>query len=258
MAERHTRSKGAQALVARPQAGVAAAERDAKRLQALRQLVPVDLTQAARLEMVRKLQVAAVGVPAVWQAMAQVPGHAFVDAGLAAQAYEDTALPLGHGQTISKPSVVARMLALLVQGDAAQRLGHLGRVLEVGTGGGYQAALLAQLARGVTTVERIGALAERARCTLADLGIAAHVVHGDGRLGHVQGAPYDTIVCAAGGDEPPAAWLEQLAPGGRLVAPVRAQANAQQTLRVVDRRGATWMHSSLDAVHFVPLKFGTE
>src|SRR5213076_392275 len=171
----------------------------------------------------------------VLAAISAVPRHLFVDAALVTQAYEDTSLPIGHGQTISKPSVVARMLELLMGGANARTAGRLGRVLEVGTGCGYQAALLAQLARQVYSVERLKPLHDKARELMGPLRLThVRLVYGDGMLGHPPNAPYDAIIAAAGGETLPQAWLDQLAIGGRLVAPVRDGANGQ-VLVAVDR-----------------------
>jgi protein-L-isoaspartate(D-aspartate) O-methyltransferase len=195
---------------------------------------------------------------AVCQAMLVVPRHHFVDSALATQAYEDTSLPIGLGQTISKPSVVARMLSMLLEGQSARASGRLGNVLEIGTGCGYQTALLARLARRVVSIERLKPLHDRARTNLAEQQ-RAHVrlVYGDGMLGHAPNAPYDAIIAAAGGDELPQTWLEQMADGARLVAPMRSQ-GAGQVLLVVDRHGREWRRRMHEAVHFVPLKSGIE
>lgn len=215
-------------------------------------------SQTVRARMVERLRADGVRCEPVLAAMARVPRHQFVDAALAAQAYEDTALPIGLGQTISKPSVVARMLALLFEGRDAQGSGSLGRVLEIGTGCGYQAAVLSLLARQVVSVERLRPLHDRARERLASLrGDNLRLVYGDGRLGHAPNAPYDAIVSAAGGDAVPPAWLEQLAVGGRLVAPTHADAQSGQVLVVVDRAADGWSRHSHEGVHFVPLRSGT-
>lgn len=194
---------------------------------------------------------------AVLEAFARVPRHAFVDPALLAQAYEDTALPIGLGQTISKPTVVARMLALLRARPGGPQLG---RVLEIGTGCGYQAALLALLARQVYTVERLQALFDKAREKLAPIRTDnLRLILGDGRLGHGPNAPYDGIVAAAGGRELPPAWLAQLAPGGRLVAPVHDEGRGAQVLLVVDRLAdGTLRHAQHETVRFVPLESGIE
>ena len=210
-----------------------------------------------RRRMVARLAAAGLGDAALLEALANVPRHAFVDAALAAQSYEDTSLPIGHGQTISKPSVVARMIALLLQGATARTKGSLGRVLEVGTGCGYQAALLARLSRHVVSVERLKPLHDRARESLTALGIAhVRLVYGDGTLGHPPNAPYDSIIAAAGGEALPPAWLAQLAPGGRLVAPLHQPGRRHQVLVVVDRDENGYTHSIHEAVHFVPLISG--
>lgn len=229
---------------------------------ARRQLAPAGVgldSEAVRTRMVMRLAAEGVRCEPVLAAMGAVPRHLFVDSALMAQAYEDTSLPIGLGQTISKPAVVARMLALLVErpGVATGRA-PLGRVLEIGTGCGYQAAVLAQLARSVFSIERLKPLQERARANLDAAGVpGVRLVWGDGRLGHSPNAPYDTIVSAAGGEELPAAWVEQLALGGRLVAPLHSPADGGQVLVVIDRTASGLHRSVHDAVHFVPLKSGT-
>lgn len=213
---------------------------------------------AVRERMVQRLRAEGAACEPVLAALASVPRHQFVETALAAQAYEDTALPIGLGQTISKPSVVARMLALLFDGRDAMRTGSLGRVLEIGTGCGYQAALLSRLAQQVISVERLRPLYERARENLAPLrSNNLRLVYGDGRLGHAPNAPYDAIICAAGGDDVPAAWLEQMAIGGRLIAPTRAETGSGQVLMVIDRDEQGWSRQCHEAVRFVPLRSGT-
>ena len=207
--------------------------------------------------MVERLRAEGLRHDAVLAAMAAVPRHQFVDAALVTQSYEDTSLPIGHGQTISKPSVVARMIELLM-GSANARASHsLGRVLEIGTGCGYQAAVLSALARHVISVERLRPLHDKARELLAPLRPAnLRLVYGDGMRGHPPNAPYDSIIAAAGGDALPDAWLEQLAVGGRLVSPVRQPGSGQQLLMVVDRTERGYERNAYEAVHFVPLKSG--
>ena len=206
--------------------------------------------------MVERLRAQGLTCRPVIDALALVPRHAFVDAALVAQADEDPSLPIGHGQTISKPSVVARMLSLLF--DARAGAPHLGRVLEIGTGCGYQAALLAQMATLVISVERLRPLHDKARDNLASLRRSnLRLVYGDGRLGHAPNAPYDAIVCAAGGEDLPQAWLDQLAVGGRLVAPTQADGRGEQVLVTVDRHESGWSRHDRDAVRFVPLRSGT-
>ncbi len=188
----------------------------------------------------------------VLAALAEVPRHAFVDPALANQAYQDTSLPIGLGQTISKPSVVARMLSLLLQGRAEPPA----KALEIGTGCGYQAALLARLCGTVVSVERLKGLHDKARTLLRPLALRnLHLVLADGTQGYPSYAPYDVIVAAAAGPEVPAAWLAQLAPGGTLVAPVQV-AVGKHVLRLVKRTRQGWQQTDLEEVRFVPLKFG--
>ncbi|MDR3100419.1 MAG: protein-L-isoaspartate(D-aspartate) O-methyltransferase [Paraburkholderia sp.] len=209
-------------------------------------------SERVRERMVERLRANGIADPRVLQALAGVPRHMFVDPGLATQAYEDAALPIGHHQTISKPSVVARMLELAGAGR------NLERVLEIGTGCGYQAAVLSRIARDVYSIERIKPLYERAKTNLRPLRIPNIRLHyGDGRLGLPSAGPFDAIVIAAAGFEVPQALLEQLAIGGRLVAPVAEQGEATQVLTLVERTGpAQWRESRLDRVFFVPLKSG--
>jgi protein-L-isoaspartate(D-aspartate) O-methyltransferase len=181
----------------------------------------------------------------VLSAFARVPRERFVPLELVDQAYEDRALPIGEGQTISQPTMVAIMLeALELAGDE--------RVLEVGTGSGYQAALLSLLAREVITVERIPELAATAANRLQMLGYDnVRVVVAGQELGWPEGAPYDGIVVAAGAPEPPPSLVEQLAPGGRLVVPAGAM-RAQQLVRVTKREFGVTLER-LGACRFVPL-----
>ncbi len=211
---------------------------------------------AVRARMVQRLAAAGVADAALLRAMGEVPRHLFVDTALANQAYEETSLPIGWGQTISKPGVVARMIELLLGAPCAQGGAGLGRVLEVGTGCGYQAAVLSRVAREVYSVERLRAMHDRARDRLRPLRLAnVHLILGDGMLGFADGAPYSGIIAAAGGEQLPPAWCQQLAVGGRLVAPVVA-ADGRQALQVVDRTPQGFTREILEAVHFVPLKSG--
>jgi protein-L-isoaspartate(D-aspartate) O-methyltransferase len=181
----------------------------------------------------------------VLDAMAQVPRSEFVPPAHRGAAYDDVALPIGHDQTISQPLVVALMTQAL-------ELQPTDRVLEVGTGSGYQAAVLHQLADHVDTVERIPALAEQAAELLEELGVDGVSVHtGDGTLGWPDEAPYDAVVVTAGGPEVPAPLLAQLADGGRLVAPVGPR-HAQELVRV-RRHGDRTVSEDLGPVAFVPL-----
>jgi protein-L-isoaspartate(D-aspartate) O-methyltransferase len=207
---------------------------------------------AVRERMVAKL--AAQGVRDAWvlQAMGRIERHRFVETALAGQAYEDTSLPIGLGQTISKPNVVARMLELLRQGAS----GKLGRVLEIGTGCGYQAAVLSQVATEVYSLERLRALHEKAKKNLLPFRLPnVHLMLGDGMLGYPKGAPYAGIISAAGGQEVPMVWVDQLAVGGRLVAPTLT-ASGQQALVVIHKTATGFDKQVLEAVHFVPLKSG--
>ena len=209
---------------------------------------------AIRQRMVQLLERQGVRDTLVLQAMGTVERHRFVDSALVNQAYEDTSLPIGLGQTISKPGVVARMLELLRNG----KTGRLGRVLEIGTGCGYQAAVLSHLATEVYSVERLRGLHEKARENLRHLRLAnLHLLLGDGMLGCVQGAPYAAIVSAAGGEILPQQWVDQLAMGGRLVAPVvHPHQKGGQCLLVLDKTPQGIQQSLLESVHFVPLKSG--
>ena len=214
-------------------------------------------TAGVRKGMMLRLRAAGITNDLVLSAMAAVPRHLFVDVALITQAYEDTSLPIGHGQTISKPSVVARMIELLFGGASAQRTKRLGRSLEIGTGCGYQAAVLSMLAQHVVSVERLKPLHDKARELLAPMRPDhLRLVYGDGMLGHAPNAPYDSIIAAAGGDTLPNAWLEQLAMGGRLVSPVRQAGSQRQVLMVVDRTEQGCQYTMLEAVNFVPLKSG--
>ncbi len=182
----------------------------------------------------------------VLQALRDVPRHLFIDEALASRAYENTPLPIGYGQTISQPYIVARMTEALLAGR------RLHRVLEIGTGSGYQAAVLAGLVDEVYTVERLEPLMKQARKRLRELGYRnVHVKLSAVGIGWPQHAPYDGILVAAAPVELPAALLEQLAPGGFLVAPVGGP--AMQELRLVRRTEEGFTHERLELVNFVPL-----
>jgi protein-L-isoaspartate(D-aspartate) O-methyltransferase len=207
---------------------------------------------AVRARMVQKLAEQGIQDATVLAAMGQVERHRFVETALANQAYEDTSLPIGLGQTISKPNVVARMIELLRMGTP----GKLGRVLEIGTGCGYQAAVLSHVASEVYSIERLRGLHEKARENLRHFRLAnVHLLFGDGMLGYPKGAPYAGIISAAGGDAVPQAWLDQLAVGGRLVAPTITPAG-HQALVVMLKTEQGLERTVLEAVHFVPLKSG--
>ena len=212
-------------------------------------------SSAVRMNMVQKLAGQGISDPLVLSAMRTIERHRFVDSALVNQAYEDTSLPIGLGQTISKPGVVSRMAELLRNGAS----GRLGRVLEIGTGCGYQAAVLSLLADEVYSIERLRGLHDKARENLRHLRLAnLHLLFGDGMQGYAKGAPYAAIIAAAGGEAVPQAWIDQLAMGGRLVAPVYAGNNStrQQALVVIDKTLQGLRQTVLEAVHFVPLKSG--
>lgn len=201
--------------------------------------------------MVERLREKGIRNESVLAAMAAVPRHVFVEEALASRAYEDTALPLGMGQTISQPYIVARMIELLLDGRAS-----LGRTLEVGAGCGYQAAVLAQMTSEVYAVERIGPLLEKAKANMRVLQqFNVRLKHADGQLGLPEAGPFDSIVVAAAGLRVPPALLQQLAPGGRLVLPV---GTAEQYLSFIENTPQGFVERRLDAVRFVPLLPGTQ
>lgn len=209
-------------------------------------------SNAVRQNMVAKLALQGITDKQVLLAMGSVDRHRFVDTALVNQAYEDTSLPIGLGQTISKPGVVSRMLELLRQGT----MGRLGRVLEIGTGCGYQAAVLSHLCSEVYSIERLRGLHDKARENLRGLRLAnVHLLFGDGMLGYARGAPYAGIIAAAGGESVPVAWIDQLAVGARLVAPVVSSAR-QQALVVIEKTPQGLRQTIMETVHFVPLKSG--
>lgn len=250
----------------RPQAHLHQIEQDRRRLT-----VPQGLgmdSVSVRMRMVERLRLDGITHPGVLDAFAKMPRHMFVDTALVNQAYEDTSLPIGLGQTISKPSVVGTMMQLLcvrpgLAMDHIDPLRPLGACLEVGTGCGYQAALLSLLARHVVSIERLKDLHLKARSNLDALKPhlqswqQVRLIHGDGMVGHATQAPYDTIIAAAGGSALPQAWLEQLAPGGRLIAPMEDGRGTGQVLTVVDRLpDGSLQQARAGAVLFVPLKSG--
>ena len=189
----------------------------------------------------------------VLQAMATVPRHLFVDAALASRAYEDSAMPIGHGQTISRPYIVARCAELLLEATPQP---NSATVLEIGTGCGYAAAVLAQLFGTVVSVERLRSLHELARANLRPLRLPnVRLVFGDGSLGVSGQPPFDGIVAAAAGVKLPPAWLAQLRNEGRLVAPLGI---GEQKLVVAHKDAAGRVtQRTVEAVRFVPLKPGT-
>jgi protein-L-isoaspartate(D-aspartate) O-methyltransferase len=212
-------------------------------------------SSSVRARMVSRLVDQGLSDAAVMSAMRTVERHRFVDSALGNQAYEDTSLPIGLGQTISKPSVVSRMAELLRNGLD----GKLGRVLEIGTGCGYQAAVLSHLAVEVYSIERLRGLHDKARENLRYFRVPnLHLLFGDGMLGYAKGAPYAGIIAAAGGESVPQAWIDQLAVGGRLVAPISlfGDGSAKQALMVIDKTAQGVRQTVLEVVNFVPLKSG--
>jgi protein-L-isoaspartate(D-aspartate) O-methyltransferase len=199
-----------------------------------------------RDRLVRRLREEGIGSAAVLEAIREVPRHLFVDEALASRAYEDTALPIGFGQTISQPYIVALMSEAVLAGGAPEK------VLEVGTGSGYQAAVLARLVPRVYSVERHASLLQRARQLFRELRVYNIQTHfSDGSWGWPSHAPYDAIVVTAAPLEVPQALLEQLADGGRMVIPVGDR--GAQELRLIIRQGNRFEESHLAWVSFVPL-----
>lgn len=210
---------------------------------------------AVRQKMVLQLMRQGVTDARVLTAMNNVERHRFVDSALANQAYVDTSLPIGLGQTISKPNVVARMLELLCAKPSGSSR-KLGRVLEIGTGCGYQTALLSHLADEVYSIERLRSLHDKAIENLRFLRLPnVHLLFGDGIPGYLRGAPYAAIIAAAGGASIPQAWTDQLAVGGRLVAPVHTNAG-KQALVLFEKTIQGITRTVLEPVFFVPLKSG--
>ncbi|UCV10460.1 protein-L-isoaspartate(D-aspartate) O-methyltransferase [Dechloromonas denitrificans] len=208
-------------------------------------------SQRTRARMIERLREKGIRHEAVLGAMAAVPRHVFVEEALASRAYEDTALPLGMGQTISQPYVVARMIELLLNARPT-----LGKTLEVGAGCGYQAAVLAQLTNEVYAVERLGPLLEKAKANMRTLQqFNVRLKHADGQLGLPEAGPFDSIIVAAAGSHVPQALLEQLALGGRLVLPI---GTTEQYLCFIERTPQGFVETRLDAVRFVPLLAGTQ
>jgi len=211
-------------------------------------------TEAIRRAMVARVASQGVRDPVVLGALEAVPRHLFIEPALSSQAYVDASLPIGHHQTISQPYIVARMIEAMRETVPDGK--PMGRVLEIGTGCGYQAAVLARIAQDVYSIERIKPLHELAKANLRPLRLSNLRLHyGDGMLGLAQVAPFDGIILAAAGMEVPRALLEQLAIGARLVAPVGGQV---QHLQRITRTGkSAWTSETLEACHFVPLRPGT-
>lgn len=210
-------------------------------------------SERVRIRMVERLRELGVRDARVLAAMAEVQRHLFVDPALASRAYEDTALPIGFGQTISRPYIVARTIEVLLEGVATP---ESAKILEIGTGCGYAAAVLARIFGTVISVERVRPLHEKARENLRPLRLAqVRLVFADGAAGVAAQAPYDAIVAAAAGERVPPAWVEQLKPGGRIVAPLGA-AEQRLTLITKDESGRV-TRRAIEVVKFVPLRSGT-
>lgn len=206
-------------------------------------------SQRTRERMVARLREQGIRDEVVLTAMNTVPRHIFVDEALSIRAYEDVALPIGYGQTISQPYIVARMTEIL-RGGAG-----LGKVLEIGTGCGYQTAVLSKVAQEVYSVERISPLLMKARGHLRELRARnVKLKHADGTMGLAEVAPFDGIMVTAGATHIPEELLHQLAIGGRMVIPV---GTTEQTLVLIERTSEEYRQTKLEAVRFVPLLGGT-
>lgn len=202
-------------------------------------------SQRTRDRLIQRLREEGIKNDDVLEVMSKVPRHIFVDEALASRSYEDTALPIGHGQTISQPYIVARMTELLLESTSQQR------VLEVGTGSGYQTAILSPFVEQIFTVERIAPLLEQAKEKHKALGLSnIRYSLSDGSWGWPRHAPFDVIIATAAPEEIPEELLEQLSENGRLIIP---HGGAKQRLSVIDRDGDSFNTTDLDMVSFVPL-----
>ena len=209
-------------------------------------------SQRTRMRMIERLREQGIKDETVLAAMFEVPRHLFVDEALASRAYDDVSLPINFNQTISQPYIVARMIEVLRAGQPAGQM--LGRVLEIGTGCGYQAAVLAQVAKEVYTMERIQPLYERAKKLLRDLKLRnISVRYADGSAGWPEFAPFDGIIMAAAAPALSAALREQLAVGGKMILPVGVQ---EQWLYLAERDAGGFRETRLEPVRFVPLLMG--
>lgn len=207
-------------------------------------------SQRTRDRLIDRLREQGIRNESVLEVMRSTPRHIFIDEALASRAYEDTALPIGQGQTISQPYIVARMTEALLGEDELPK-----KVLEVGTGSGYQTAILARLVEQVYSVERIDALMQQARVRFQELELRnIRLKHSDGNWGWSDYSPYDGIIVTAAPQQVPKPLYDQLALGGRLVIPVGKQGNQQ--LLVVTRTSNGFDSKTLDLVSFVPLRGG--
>lgn len=206
-------------------------------------------SQRTRQRMVDRLRSQGIKDEVVLAAMGSIARHIFVDEALSSRAYEDTALPIGFGQTISNPGTVARMTEILRNGQ------DMGKVLEIGTGCGYQSAVLSKLAREVFTVERIAPLLAKARKNLRETRCNnVRARHADGASGIAEAAPFDGIIMTAASTHIPQVLLQQLAVGGRMVMPIGT--GEQQRLHLIERTAQAYLETVLEAVKFVPLQGG--
>jgi len=207
-------------------------------------------SRRTRERLIERLKSEGISDNAVLDVVRSTPRHIFVDEALASRAYEDTALPIGHGQTISQPYIVARMTEILLS------TGPLKKVLEIGTGSGYQAAILSPLVDELYTLERIKPLMTQARLRFQELGLRnINLKNADGTIGWPQNAPFDGIIATAAPEEIPEALLAQLAMGGRLIIPVGGQGT--QELVLITRTVDGFLRESLESVSFVPMLPGS-
>jgi protein-L-isoaspartate(D-aspartate) O-methyltransferase len=207
-------------------------------------------SERTRMRMIETLRTQGITDERVLGAMTEIPRHLFVEEGISSRAYEDVPLPIGHGQTISSPFIVALMTQLLLEKQP------MGKVLEIGTGCGYQSAVLARLVKELYTLERIAPLMDKARRHLRDLRFYnVRFKHVDGHGGYPEAAPYDGILMAASATHVPEALKEQLAVGGRMVLPVGTD---DQWLYVIDRDAHGFSERRCAAVRFVPLVPGVQ
>jgi protein-L-isoaspartate(D-aspartate) O-methyltransferase len=203
-------------------------------------------SQRTRLRLVEKLRAQGIKDEVVLAVMGQIPRHLFIDEALASRAYDDIALPVGFGQTISSPHTVARMTELARAG------GKLNKVLEIGTGCGYQATVLARIAKEVYSIERVAALLATARKHLREVRVTnVRLRHGDGLAGMPEVAPFDAIVMTAAATHVPGDLIDQLVVGGRIVLPIAR--NGEQRLYVIERSAHGYVERKMDTVRFVPL-----
>lgn len=203
-------------------------------------------SQRTRMRMVERLRTQGIRDEIVLGVLGEVPRHLFVDEALASRAYEDISLPLGFGQTISSPYTVARMTELARGGGA------LNKVLEIGTGCGYQAAVLSRLAKEVYSIERLALLLAKARKHFRELRVAnVRLRHGDGHVGMPEVAPFDAIIMSAAATHVPRDLLDQLNVGGRMILPIAR--NHEQRLCVIERSANGYIEKKMDVVKFVPL-----